>query len=127
MRIRVKVYRAVQGEDDPVGGANILNVLVYDGLHVGITRTSRPQNEDVVALETKSSITMTFRAKERGNSIVIENRDFIEVVWPANNPLIGKLLRVTDLNQSLSERPERAVHKATLELIEQDRKTYEVQ
>ena len=123
-RLRVNVHRAIQGADDAVGGATYTESTVYIDLWCNITRNSRPQQEDDVELTTRSNLIFTCRAKIKDEVIDIKGRDFIEVIWPLEHPLIGQTMRVTGVNHSPQTRRNMAILKANLEVLEYDRKYY---
>lgn len=82
--------------DDAVGGAMITGSVAYDNVSIRFT----PQKSSLLLLEQGLETNRFVKVMLYPASLVIYERDEIEVVAPAYHPQFGQRLRVIELNRT---------------------------
>lgn len=102
--------------DDTVGGALVTGTVAYHNLDAAITPQRPSQALLQQGLETEAIY--DFTSKLRG--ITLNERDEVEVIWPAGHPYYGLRFRIVGVQPS-RRRPYHGHQHCTLSRIRQSR------
>ncbi len=96
MRMQVTVHSVTQGADDEVGGA----VLTGTASIVAIPASIQYLKPSQLLLEQGIEVRRFARVLVQPGSLVIYERDELEVVGPAGHEDVGKLFRVESIERT---------------------------
>jgi hypothetical protein len=96
LNIRSNIWRVTQGTDDLVGGAVITGTVVYENV---LTRLEA-QPEQQLLLQQGLETVRTFTAVVVPGTMVIKERDELEVIAPFDHPYYGDRFRIVSMRYS---------------------------
>jgi len=88
--IRVDIWRMATDSDDEVGGAMITGSVVYSGIQAFMQEQSTEMLLEQQGLPTLSIFNVTLIP----GTLIIYERDEIEITKPLDHPLYGKRFRI---------------------------------
>lgn len=92
----MKVWRITFPSDDEVGGAQPSGTVVYNHLHARMQSEKPDQVFVQQGLETLKSFTFTLTP----STLIIYERDELEVIWPPEHKLYGDRFRVVGVTET---------------------------
>lgn len=92
----MRVWRVANVADDDVGGAILSGTIVYQCVHCRLTPYSASQLLLQQGLETKR----TFGIVTWPPTMVIYERDVVEIIGPTYHPYYGQRFRVLDVERT---------------------------
>ena len=116
LNLTVRIHLNNYNADDASGGAVITGTVAYSGIKARISARRPTQN----ALEQGLEVERLFDMIVNTQSLVINERDEIEVTGPAGHPYIGERMRVVGIQHD-SRLPVRGHTEFTLSRIERSR------
>lgn len=114
---KVNIYRPETQADDSVGGAVLVDTLLYENIPAVIASRMPSQMALEAGLETPRLFDLTLRQ----GVYTIRERDEVKVVFPLDDALVGTRLRVTGIQHG-KRRRNRSNTKAVLTRIYESRK-----
>jgi hypothetical protein len=94
--IKVRVWDMKNNPDDRVGGAVITGSILYDQLDARL----HPDPPNDLLLQQGIEVEYIWNIYLRPATLVLEERDEIEVVHPSNHPEYGKRFRVKGIQRT---------------------------
>jgi hypothetical protein len=94
--LKLKVWRYTYAPDDVIGGAQPTGTVAYSSIDARMHGIE----PDQVFLQQGLEVAHTFRLVVRPASLLIYERDEVEVIAPYNHKLLGKRFRVDGVIES---------------------------
>lgn len=93
---KVTIWRITEGSDDYAGGAVVTGTNVYNNIQFRMQ--SNP--DDMLLLQQGFETRKTFWAMIIPGTLVVKERDEIEITFPPNDVYLGKRFRIVSANYS---------------------------
>lgn len=93
---KVTIWRITEGSDDYAGGAVVTGTNVYNNIQFRMQ--SNP--DDMLLLQQGFETRKTFSAMIIPGTLVVKERDEIEITFPPNDVYLGKRFRIVSANYS---------------------------
>lgn len=90
LNVKVKFYNNTSVSDDDAGGAVLVENLAYSNIRARLS-ARRPSQQ---ALEQGLEVNRLFDMIIVGQSLVINERDEVEVTFPSDSPYYGERFRI---------------------------------
>lgn len=120
LNLKVDVIRKVQGTDDSVGGAVLVNQTILEDQPASIFSAAPTQASLEQGLEVNAGYTMTTRQSNITQGLTIRERDLIQVTSPSGSQYFGLQFRIIGI-QPGKRRPKYAAQHYSLSRIRQSR------